>query len=161
MGSVLWNMEICSCNTRLKGKNYMQKKKSKAIIVIVIVISIVIILFCFKNRKLDSLYAGNISDIEQVSIVSGGTGDIVVVKNTEEIEKLAQYFGEYKLQPDYFYSDSKTGWSYGIKFEWENKQIFITCIDTNRVKVDTKVYKVKNGDSMENSLKELFDELSE
>lgn len=139
----------------------MQKKKSKVIIVIVIVISIVIILFCFKNRKLDSLYAGNISDIEQVSIVSGGTGDIVVVKNTEEIEKLAQYFGEYKLQPDYFYSDSKTGWSYGIKFEWENKQIFITCIDTNRVKVDTKVYKVKNGDSMENSLKELFDELSE
>lgn len=139
----------------------MQKKKSKTIIVIVIVISIVIILFCFKNRKLDSLYAGNISDIEQVSIVSGGTGDIVVVKNTEEIEKLAQYFGEYKLQPDYFYSDSKTGWSYGIKFEWENKQIFITCIDTNRVKVDTKVYKVKNGDSMENSLKELFDELSE
>lgn len=139
----------------------MQKKKSKAIIVIVIAISIVIILFCFKHRKLDSLYAGNISDIEQVSIVSGGTGDIVVVKNTEEIEKLAQYFGEYKLQPDYFYSDSKTGWSYGIKFEWENKQIFITCIDTNRVKVDTKVYKVKNGDSMENSLKELFDELSE
>ncbi len=139
----------------------MQKKKSKAIIVIVIVISIVIILFCFKHRKLDSLYAGNISDIEQVSIVSGGTGDIVVVKNTEEIEKLAQYFGEYKLQPDYFYSDSKTGWSYGIKFEWENKQIFITCIDTNRVKVDTKVYKVKNGDSMENSLKDLFDELSE
>lgn len=139
----------------------MQKKKSKAIIVIVIAISIVIILFCFKHRKLDSLYAGNISDIEQVSIVSGGTGDIVVVKNTEEIEKLAQYFGEYKLQPDYFYSDSKTGWSYGIKFEWENKQIFITCIDTNRVKVDTKVYKVKNGDSMENSLKDLFDELSE
>ncbi len=139
----------------------MQKKKSKAIIVIVIVISIVIILFCFKHRKLDSLYAGNISDIEQVSIVSGGTGDIVVVKNTEEIEKLAQYFGEYKLQPDYFYSDSKTGWSYGIKFEWENKQIFITCIDTNRVKVDTKVYKVKNSDSMENSLKDLFDELSE
>ena len=110
---------------------------------------------------MDSLYAGNISDIEQVSIVSGGTGDIVVVKNTEDIEKLAQYFGEYKLQPDYFYSDSKTGWSYGIKFEWENKQIFITCIDTNRVKVDTKVYKVKNGDSMENSLKDLFDELSE
>ena len=139
----------------------MQKKKSKAIIVIVIVISIVIILFCFKHRKLDSLYAGNISDIEQVSIVSGGTGDIVVVKNTEEIEKLAQYFGEYKLQPDYFYSDSKTGWSYGIKFEWENKQIFITCIDSNRVKVDTKVYKVKNSDSMENSLKDLFDELSE
>ena len=139
----------------------MQKKKSKAIIVIVIVISIVIILFCFKHRKLDSLYVGNISDIEQVSIVSGGTGDIVVVKNTEEIEKLAQYFGEYKLQPDYFYSDSKTGWSYGIKFEWENKQIFITCIDTNRVKVDTKVYKVKNSDSMENSLKDLFDELSE
>lgn len=139
----------------------MQKKKSKAIIVIVIVISIVIILFCFKHRKLDSLYVGNISDIEQVSIVSGGTGDIVVVKNTEDIEKLAQYFGEYKLQPDYFYSDSKTGWSYGIKFEWENKQIFITCIDTNRVKVDNKVYKVKNGDSMENSLKELFDELSE
>ena len=139
----------------------MQKKKSKAIIVIVIVISIVKILFCFKHRKLDSLYVGNISDIEQVSIVSGGTGDIVVVKNTEEIEKLAQYFGEYKLQPDYFYSDSKTGWSYGIKFEWENKQIFITCIDTNRVKVDTKVYKVKNGDSMENSLKDLFDELSE
>ena len=34
-------------------------------------------------------------------------GDIVVVKNTEDIEKLAQYFGEYKLQPDYFYSDSK------------------------------------------------------
>lgn len=139
----------------------MQKKKSKAIIVIVIAISIVIILFCFKHRKLDSLYAGNISDIEQVSIVSGGTGDIVVVKNTEDIEKLAQYFEEYKLQPDYFYSDSKTGWSYGIKFEWENKQIFITCIDTNRVKVDTKVYKVKNGDSMENSLKDLFDELSE
>ena len=121
----------------------MQKKKSKAIIVIVIVISIVIILFCFKHRKLDSLYVGNISDIEQVSIVSGGTGDIVVVKNTEEIEKLAQYFGEYKLQPDYFYSDSKTGWSYGIKFEWENKQTFITCIDTNRVNVDNKVYKVK------------------
>ena len=139
----------------------MQKKKSKAIIVIVIVISIVIILFCFKHRKLDSLYVGNISDIEQVSIVSGGTGDIVVVKNTEEIEKLAQYFGEYKLQPDYFYSDSKTGWSYGIKFEWENTQTFITCIDTNRVNVDNKVYKVKNGDSMENSLKELFDELSE
>lgn len=139
----------------------MQKKKSKAIIVIVIVISIVIILFCFKHRKLDSLYVGNISDIEQVSIVSGGTRDIVVVKNTEEIEKLAQYFGEYKLQPDYFYSDSKTGWSYGIKFEWENKQTFITCIDTNRVNVDNKVYKVKNGDSMENSLKELFDELSE
>ena len=139
----------------------MQKKKSKAIIVIVIVISIVIILFCFKHRKLDSLYVGNISDIEQVSIVSGGTGDIVVVKNTEDIEKLAQYFGEYKLQPDYFYSDSKTGWSYGIKFEWENKQTFITCIDTNRVKVDNKVYKVKNGDSMENSLKEFFDELSE
>lgn len=44
----------------------MQKKKSKAIIVIVIVISIVIILFCFKHRKLDSLYVGNISDIEQV-----------------------------------------------------------------------------------------------
>ena len=42
-----------------------------------------------------------------MSIVSGGTGDIVVVKNTEDIEKLAQYFGEYKLQPDYFYSDSK------------------------------------------------------
>lgn len=139
----------------------MQKKKSKAIIVIVIVISIVIILFCFKHRKLDSLYVGNISDIEQVSIVSGGTGDIVVVKNTEEIEKLAQYFGEYKVQPDYFYNDSKTGWSYGIKFEWENKQTFITCVDTNRVKVDTKVYKVKNGDSMENSLKDLFDELSE
>lgn len=139
----------------------MRKKKSRAIIVIVIAISIVIILFCFKHRKLDSLYAGNISDIEQVSIVSGGTGDIVVVKNTEDIEKLAQYFGEYKLQPDYFYSDSKTGWSYGIKFEWENKQTFITCIDINRVKVDTKVYKVKNGDSMENSLKELFDELSE
>ncbi len=139
----------------------MQKKKSKTIIVIVIVISIVIILFCFKHRKLDSLYVGNISDIEQVSIVSGGTGDIVVVKNTEEIEKLVQYFGEYKVQPDYFYSDSKTGWSYGIKFEWENKQTFITCIDTNRVKVDNKVYKVKNGDSMENSLKELFDELSE
>lgn len=139
----------------------MQKKKSKAIIVIVIAISIVIILFCFRHRKLNSLYVGNISDIEQVSIVSGGTGDIVVVKNTEEIEKLAQYFGEYKLQPDYFYSDSKTGWSYGIKFEWENKQIFITCIDTNRVKVDTKVYKVKNSDSMENSLKDLFDELSE
>ena len=37
----------------------------------------------------------------------------------------------------------------------------ITCIDTNRVKVDTKVYKVKNGDSMENLLKDLFDELSE
>lgn len=133
----------------------------KKIMVIVIVVIIVIILFYFKSRKLDSLYAGNISDIEQVSIVSGGTGDIVVVKNTEDIEKLAQYFGEYKLQPDYFYSDSKTGWSYGIKFEWENKQIFITCIDTNRVKVDTKVYKVKNGDSMENSLKDLFDELSE
>lgn len=139
----------------------MQKKKSKAIIVIVIAAIIVIILFCFKHRKLDSLYVGNISDIEQVSIVSGGTGDIVVVKNTEDIEKLAQYFGEYKLQPDYFYSDSKTGWSYGIKFEWENKQTFITCIDTNRVKVDTKVYKVKNGDSMENLLKDLFDELSE
>lgn len=133
----------------------------KKIMVIVIVVIIVIILFYFKSRKLDSLYAGNISDIEQVSIVSGGTGDIVVVKNTEDIEKLAQYFGEYKLQPDYFYSDSKTGWSYGIKFEWENKQIFITCIDTNRIKVDNKVYKVKNGDSMENSLKELFDELSE
>lgn len=121
----------------------MQKKKSKAIIVIVIVISIVIILFCFKHRKLNSLYAGNISDIEQVSIVSGGTGDIAVVRNAEDIERLVQYFGEYKLQPDYFYNDSKTGWSYGIKFEWENKQIFITCIDTNRVKVDTKVYKVK------------------
>ena len=139
----------------------MQKKKSKAIIVIVIAISIVIILFCFKHRKLNSLYAGNISDIEQVSIVSGGMGDIVVVKNTEDIEKLAQYFGEYKLQPDYFYNDSKTGWSYGIKFEWENKQTFITCVDTNRVKVDTKVYKMKNGDSMENLLKDLFDELSE
>lgn len=139
----------------------MQKKKSKAIIVIVIAIVIVMILFCFRHRKLNSLYAGNISDIEQVSIVSGGTGDIAVVKNTEDIEKLAQYFGEYKLQPDYFYSDSKTGWSYGIKFEWENKQTFITCIDINRVKVDTKVYKVKNGDSMENSLKDLFDELSE
>ena len=62
----------------------MQKKKSKAIIVIVIAAIIVIILFCFKSRKLNSLYAGNISDIEQVSIVSGGTGDIVVVKNTEE-----------------------------------------------------------------------------
>ena len=111
--------------------------------VIVIVVIIVIILFYFKSRKLDSLYAGNISDIEQVSIVSGGTRDIAVVRNAEDIEKLAQYFGEYKLQPDYFYSDSKTGWSYGIKFEWENKQIFITCIDTNRVKVDTKVYKVK------------------
>ena len=133
----------------------------KKIMVIVIVVIIVIILFYFKSRKMDSLYAGNISDIEQVSIVSGGTGDIVVVKNTEDIEKLAQYFGEYKLQPDYFYSDSKTGWSYGIKFEWENKQTFITCIDTNRVKVDTKVYKVKNGDSMGNSLKDLFDELSE
>lgn len=48
--------------------------------VIVIVVIIVIILFYFKSRKLDSLYAGNISDIEQVSIVSGGTGDIVVVK---------------------------------------------------------------------------------
>ena len=83
-----------------------------------------------------------------MSIVSGGTGDIVVVKNTEEIEKLVQYFGEYKVQPDYFYNDSKTGWSYGIKFEWENKQTFITCI-------------VKNGDLIENSLKELFDELSE
>ena len=81
----------------------------KKIMVIVIVVIIVIILFYFKSRKLDSLYVGNISDIEQVSIVSGGTGDIVVVKNTEEIEKLAQYFGEYKLQPDYFYSDSKTG----------------------------------------------------
>ena len=138
----------------------MRKKKSRAIIVIVIAISIVIILFCFKHRKLDSLYAGNISDIEQVSIVSGGTGDIAVVRNAEDIEKLAQYFGEYKLQPDYFCSDSKTGWSYGIKFEWENKQTFITCIDINRVKVDTKVYKVKNGDSMENSLKDLFDELS-
>lgn len=138
----------------------MQKKKSKAIIVIVIAIIIVMILFCFRHRKLNSLYAGNISDIEQVSIVSGGTGDIVVVRNAEDIEKLAQYFGEYKLQPDYFYSDSKTGWSYGIKFEWENKQTFITCIDINRVKVDTKVYKVKNGDSMENSLKDLFDELS-
>ena len=134
----------------------MQKKKSKAIIVIVIAAIIVIILFCFKSRKLNSLYAGNISDIEQVSIVSGGTGDIVVVKNTEEIEKLVQYFGEYKVQPD-----SKTGWSYGIKFEWENKQTFITCIDTNRIKVDNKVYKVKNGDLIENSLKELFDELSE
>lgn len=74
----------------------------KKIMVIVIVVIIVIILFYFKSRKLDSLYVGNISDIEQVSIVSGGTGDIVVVKNTEEIEKLAQYFGEYKLQPDYF-----------------------------------------------------------
>ena len=52
--------------------------------VIVIVVIIVIILFYFKSRKLDSLYAGNISDIEQVSIVSGGTGDIVVVKNTED-----------------------------------------------------------------------------
>lgn len=100
----------------------MQKKKSKAIIVIVIAAIIVIILFCFKSRKLNSLYAGNISDIEQVSIVSGGTGDIVVVKNTEEIEKLVQYFGEYKVQPDYFYNDSKTGWSYGIKFEWENNK---------------------------------------
>ena len=50
----------------------MQKKKSKAIIVIVIAAIIVIILFCFKSRKLNSLYAGNISDIEQVSIVSGG-----------------------------------------------------------------------------------------
>lgn len=139
----------------------MHKKKSKAIIVIVIAAIIVIILFCFKSRKLNSLYAGNISDIEQVSIVSGGTGDIVVVKNTEEIEKLVQYFGEYKVQPDYFYNDSKTGWSYGIKFEWENKQTFITCIDTNRIKVDNKVYKVKNGDLIENSLKELFDELSE
>lgn len=79
----------------------MQKKKSKAIIVIVIAAIIVIILVCFKSRKLNSLYAGNISDIEQVSIVSGGTGDIAVVS------------------------------------------------------------KVKNGDSMENSLKELFDELSE
>ncbi len=138
----------------------MQKKKSKVIIVIVIAIVIVMILFCFRHRKLDSLYAGNISDIEQVSIVSGGTGDIAVVRNAEDIEKLAQYFGEYKLQPDYFYSDSKTGWSYGIKFEWENKQTFITCIDINRVKVDTKVYKVKNSDSMENSLKDLFDELS-
>ena len=96
-----------------------------------------------------------------MSIVSGGTGDIAVVRNAEDIERLVQYFGEYKLQPDYFYSDSKTGWSYGIKFELENKQTFITCIDTNRVKVDNKVYKVKNGDSMENSLKELFDELSE
>ena len=86
--------------------------------VIVIVVIIVIILFYFKSRKLDSLYAGNISDIEQVSIVSGGTGDIAVVRIAEDIEKLAQYFGEYKLQPDYFYSDSKTGWSYGIKFEW-------------------------------------------
>lgn len=139
----------------------MRKKKSRAIIVIVIAISIVIILFCFKHRKLDSLYAGNISDIEQVSIISGGTGDIAVVRNAEDIEKLAQYFGEYKLQPDYFYNDSKTGWSYGIKFEWENKQTFITCIDTNRVNVDNKVYKVKKGDSMENSLKELFDKLSE
>ena len=45
----------------------MQKKKSKAIIVIVIAAIIVIILFCFKSRKLNSLYAGNISDIEQVS----------------------------------------------------------------------------------------------
>ena len=53
----------------------MQKKKSKAIIVIVIAAIIVIILFCFKSRKLNSLYAGNISDIEQVSIVSGGTGE--------------------------------------------------------------------------------------
>lgn len=139
----------------------MQKKKSKAIIVIVIAAIIVIILFCFKSRKLNSLYAENISDIEQVSIVSGGTGDIAVDRNAEDIERLVQYFGEYKVQPDYFYNDSKTGWSYGIKFEWENKQTFITCIDTNRVKVDNKVYKVKNGDSMENSLKELFDELSE
>ena len=67
----------------------MQKKKSKAIIVIVIAAIIVIILFCFKSRKLNSLYAGNISDIEQVSIVSGGTGDIVVVKNTEDIETVS------------------------------------------------------------------------
>ena len=139
----------------------MWKKRSRILIVMVIAISIVIILFCFKHRKLDSLYAGNISDIEQVSIVSGGTGDIAVVRNAEDIEKLVQYFGEYKLQPDYFYNDSKTGWSYGIKFEWENKQTFIICIDPNRVKVDNKVYKVKNGDSMENSLKDLFDEFSE
>lgn len=86
----------------------MQKKKSKAIIVIVIAAIIVIILFCFKSRKLNSLYAGNISDIEQVSIVSGGTGDIAVVRNAEDIERLVQYFGEYKVQPDYFYNDSKT-----------------------------------------------------
>ena len=69
----------------------MQKKKSKAIIVIVIAAIIVIILFCFKSRKLNSLYAGNISDIEQVSIVSGGTGDIAVVRNAEDIERLVQY----------------------------------------------------------------------
>lgn len=52
-----------------------------------------------------------------MSIVSGGTGDIAVVRNAEDIERLVQYFGEYKVQPDYFYNDSKTGWSYGIKFE--------------------------------------------
>ena len=82
-------------------------RNEEKIMVIVIVVIIVIILFYFKSRKLDSLYAWNISDIEQVSIVSGGTGDIAVVRNAEDIEKLAQYFGECKLQPDYFYSDSK------------------------------------------------------
>ena len=149
-------MEICSCNTRLKGEkrfsHFWDPDKLECL-------ALGPDLARFTDK-----YGQRLNEpvmLEQVSIVSGGTGDIVVVKNTEEIEKLVQYFGEYKVQPDYFYNDSKTGWSYGIKFEWENKQTFITCIDTNRIKVDNKVYKVKNGDLIENSLKELFDELSE
>lgn len=53
------------------------------------------------------VYAENISDIEQVSIVSGGTGDIAVVRNAEDIERLVQYFGEYKVQLDYFITIQK------------------------------------------------------
>ena len=40
-----------------------------------------------------------------MSIVSGGTGDIAVVRNAEDIERLVRYFGEYKVEADYFYND--------------------------------------------------------
>lgn len=42
-----------------------------------------------------------------MSIVSGGTGDIAVVRNAEDIERLVQYFGEYKVQLDYFITIQK------------------------------------------------------
>ena len=63
----------------------MQKKKSKAIIVIVIAAIIVIILFCFKSRKLNSLYAGNISDTKMIGTDGSGIHGIIVEDHAPEI----------------------------------------------------------------------------
>lgn len=139
----------------------MAKKKRMIITVAVITILAVIVIYMCIPKRINSLYEGKTSDITRVTVMLGGTGDIVVTKDQNQIEEIAANFGKYKVHRKYI-NEPRTGWSYTITIYWGDVSQTFTCIGKNTVRINGKVY-VSTGvdESIESIVHSWYQELAD